>query len=136
LRERQEDIPLLVRWLVQKFSKKLGKPIETIPQKTLEALQHYVWPGNVRELENVIERAVINATDRSLQVEVPQTPALITDTYQTLETMEREYILRVLEQTNWRIAGPTGAATILGINSSTLRSRMQKLGINKQYNFQ
>jgi transcriptional regulator with GAF, ATPase, and Fis domain len=109
----------------------MGKRIETIPQKTMDALQNYTWPGNIRELENVIERAVINVRDNTLRVELPETPSFAVDDQKTLEEVERQHILRVLEETNWRIAGPQGASAILGINPSTLRSRMQKLGITK-----
>ena len=133
LRERKEDLPLLVQSLVQKFSKKIGKYIETIPQKTINALQRYPWPGNIRELENVIERAVINAQSKTLQVDLPKTSTFVIDEHKSLEEVEREYILRMLEKTNWRIAGPGGAAVILGINPNTLRSRMQKLGITKPW---
>ncbi len=131
LRERAEDIPLLVQAFVQKFSKRIGKQIETIPQRTMDALQQYSWPGNVRELENVIERAVIITRDDTLRVELPQEQTLTADTGKTLDEIEREYIIRVLELKNWRVSGPKGAAVILGLNEATLRSRMQKLGIQK-----
>jgi len=131
LRERPDDIPLLVQAFVQKFSKKLGKPIETISQKTMHALQQYAWPGNVRELENIIERAVITTQDNTLRVELPETPALAFKTGKTLEEVEREYIIQVLNSKNWRIEGPKGAAVLLGLNPSTLRARMRKLGIQK-----
>jgi formate hydrogenlyase transcriptional activator len=134
LRERKEDIPLLVQSLVQKCNRKIGKDIETIPQKTIDALQNYAWPGNVRELENVIERAVINAHGNTLRVELPKTPTFTVDEEnKSLEEIEREYILRMLQKTDWRIAGPGGAAEILGMNPSTLRSRIQKLGIAKPW---
>jgi DNA-binding NtrC family response regulator len=132
LRERQEDIPLLVRSFAQKFSKKLGKPIETISQKTLHALQQYDWPGNVRELENMIERAVITTQDRTLRVDVPQVPMRTMDTEKSLEDMERDYILHILNKTHWKIEGTHGAALVLGLHPSTLRSRMHKLGIKRQ----
>lgn len=131
LRERPDDIPLLVQSFVQKFSKKLGKPIEKIPQKTMAALQQYVWPGNIRELENVIERAVITTQDTVLHVELPRTQPLTMKPRKRLDEMEREYILQVLEDTNWTIGGDYGAASILGLPPSTLRSRMQKLGIKR-----
>jgi chemotaxis protein methyltransferase CheR len=133
LRERKDDIPLLVQSLVHKFSKKIGKYIETVPQKTMDALQQYPWPGNIRELENVIERAVINAQSKILKVDLPKTSTFVIDEHKPLEEVEREYILRILDKTNWRIAGPDGAAAILGINPSTLRSRIQKLGITKPW---
>lgn len=139
LRERKDDIPLLVQSFVHRFSKKLGKPIESIPQSTMDTLHQYSWPGNVRELENVIERAVINAQNKALRIELPKIlvssvdkpKTLKVDVYKTLAEIEREYILRILEKTDWKIAGSDGAALILGINPSTLRSRMQKLGIKK-----
>jgi len=139
LRKRKDDIPLLVESVVQKVGRKLGKRIESIPQSMMDALQQYSWPGNVRELENVIERAVINAQNTTLWIELPKTSTLTVDEhktlevdeYKTLEEVERDYVLRILEKTEWRIAGPNGAALILGINSSTLRSRMQKLDIKK-----
>ena len=131
LRERADDIPLLVQIFVQKFSKRLGKQIETIPQRTMEALQQYSWPGNVRELENVLERAVILTQDDTLRVELPQEQMLTPDTGKTLDEIEREYIIRVLESKNWRVSGPKGAAMVLGLNEATLRSRMQKLDIQK-----
>jgi transcriptional regulator with GAF, ATPase, and Fis domain len=131
LRERTEDIPLLVQAFVQKFSKRLGKQIETIPQRTMHALQQYSWPGNVRELENVIERAVIITPDDILRIELPQEQVLAADVSKTLNEIEREYILQVLESKNWRVSGPKGAAVVLGLNEATLRSRMQKLGIQR-----
>jgi formate hydrogenlyase transcriptional activator len=99
----------------------------------MDALQGYSWPGNIRELENVIERAVINAQSKTLQVDLPKTSTFVIDEHKSLEEVEREYILRILDKTNWRIAGPDGAAAILGINPSTLRSRIQKLGITKPW---
>lgn len=131
LRERPEDIPLLVQFVVQKFNKKLGKEVQTIPQQTMLALQQYAWPGNIRELENVLERAMIITPDRILRLELPDSPMETPETPQTLEEHEREYILHILQATHGRIHGPEGAAVILGINPWTLRSRMEKLGIKK-----
>jgi len=132
LRERPDDIPLLVRSFVQKFGKKLGKQFETIPQKTMNALQQYSWPGNIRELENVIERAVITTQDNTtLCVDVPKARELRFETYNTLEEIEREHILRILKHTNWKINGEDGAALILGLHPNTLRFRMRKLGIHR-----
>jgi DNA-binding NtrC family response regulator len=131
LRERPEDIPLLVQACVQKFSKKLGKTIDQISPKTMEALERYAWPGNIRELENVIEQALILTPDTILRVELPKSQPAESDVFQTLEEVERAYIIRVLESKNWRVSGPNGAAVILGMNPFTLRSRMQKLGIKK-----
>lgn len=99
----------------------------------MERLQNYAWPGNIRELENVIERAVINAPDAILRVELPEAAMLVRNENKSLEEIEREHILRILEKTGWKIAGPGGAAEILGINPSPLRSRIQKLGIAKPW---
>ncbi|WP_319409425.1 sigma 54-interacting transcriptional regulator [uncultured Desulfosarcina sp.] len=133
LRQRSEDIPLLVSWFILKSGKKLGKTIERVPTKVMKALQHFDWPGNVRELENVIERAVINSPHGSLQLldtlESPQGRSLKSEERQTLKEMERTYIVQTIEETNGRIEGPTGAAVILGLHPSTLRSKMRKLGI-------
>ncbi|CAL1241668.1 sigma 54-interacting transcriptional regulator [Candidatus Methylocalor cossyra] len=132
LRERRTDIPLLARHFLAKFARKLGKPIAAIAPAAMERLLAYPWPGNVRELQNVIERAVIlaqgpqlelgPALDLRLAVNPPEPAG-------TLEEVERNHILRVLEETRWVIAGPRGAAAALGLAPSTLRSRMQKLGI-------
>lgn len=131
LRKRVEDIPLLVQAFVQRFNKKLGKQIDTIPQKTMEALQQYPWPGNIRELQNVIERAVITSPDSGLYVEIPALTSQPVLHQKTLEQMEHDYILQVLKETNWTIGGKSGAASVLGLPPSTLRSRMQKLGIKR-----
>lgn len=135
LRERREDIPLLINHFIKKYGAKLGKKIFHVPQKVMKTLQAYHFPGNVRELENIVERAIILAKDETLQMDEslellksPSTPALNAG---TLEEVERKYIVSVLQETNWRIEGPKGAALRLGINSNTLRSRMQKLGIRK-----
>jgi formate hydrogenlyase transcriptional activator len=140
LRERADDIPLLVRHFVQQFGRRMGKTIETIPSETMGALVRYHWPGNIRELQNVIERAVIltaasvlNApvgelTSRSTQSPAPRSGAR-KDMQSVLEETEREHIIRALEDTNWVIAGPNGAAARLGMKRSTLHARMQKLGV-------
>jgi PAS domain S-box-containing protein len=134
LRERTEDIPLLVEAFARKFSKELGKPIKAISPAALKALQDYSWPGNIRELANVIERAIINTEGEILrladQLNRPRATE-IPPLQQTLIELERQYILRILEETGWRIEGPKGAARILGLNPSTLRTRMAKLGIQK-----
>jgi len=134
LKQRKEDIPLLVEHFVAGFSKKVGKGITSISAATLKKLQGHSWPGNVRELANVIERGVINAQGQILHIadqfsEVK--PAATTDMTQTLEDVEREHITQTLDQTGWRIEGPSGAAKVLGLNPSTLRTRMVKLGIQK-----
>jgi formate hydrogenlyase transcriptional activator len=137
LRERREDIPLLARWFAQKFATRIRKQIESIPAKTLAALSEYHWPGNVRELENVIERAVILSRGPELEVALPELkpraaaaaatgPANVNS---TLEDAEREHILRALHDANWMIGGSRGAAARLGLNRSTLQSKMRKLGI-------
>ncbi|MBC6948423.1 AAA family ATPase [candidate division KSB1 bacterium] len=131
LRKRQQDIPLLVGAFVQRFSKKLGKSIDAIPQKTMQALQQYAWPGNVRELQNVIERAVVTTVDNTLRIELPALSNATATGAKTLEDIEREHILKTLEATQWKIEGAEGAAARLGLNPSTLRSRMNKLGIRR-----
>jgi transcriptional regulator with GAF, ATPase, and Fis domain len=131
LRKRKEDIPLLVNFFVQKICRKLGKEIKEIPKKTIEALQNYPWPGNIRELENVIEGAVITTPGEILRIELPETAVLGDDDGKTLEEVVRDHILKVLKLKNWRIEGPGGAALVLGMNPGTLRSRMQKSGIEK-----
>ncbi len=131
LRERPEDIPLLVQACVQKFDKKLGKQITTIPQYTMQVLQEYAWPGNIRELENIIERAIITTQDQTLRAELPEISATTADLTRTLKDVEREYIIEVLKSKNWRVEGPNGAALILGMNPNTLRSRITRLGIKR-----
>ncbi|NIN73086.1 MAG: PAS domain S-box protein [Gemmatimonadetes bacterium] len=134
LRERKKDIPLLVKHLVMKYSVKLGKNIESIPQAAMNALMAYDWPGNVRELENVIERAVILTTGTELELgdwlsgSATAGPSRI----RTLEEVERDHINRVLEATGWRVRGDAGAAAFLGLKPTTLEARMKKLGIERQ----
>lgn len=136
LRQRREDIPLLVEHFVGRFSKKLGKKITSVAPATLNALSNYSWPGNVRELANVMERAVINNSgqvlhpDHSLDSLQAET---LSSSQKTLEEMERKYIIAILDETSWRIEGPHGAAMILGLNPSTLRTRMAKLNIQKPH---
>ncbi len=129
LRDRREDIPLLVRVFADQFAKAMGKSITCISQSDLEALQRYAWPGNVRELRNVIERAVILARGPNLHVEVPNSALSSPATSLALGDLERAHILRVLEQTGWRLQGKHGAAEILGLKRTTLQARMRKLGI-------
>ena len=131
LRERSEDIPLLVRAFVREFQKKLGKQIDRIPEKTMQDLQSYPWPGNVRELRNVIERAMILSKDKTLIVHLPKNVSSEKDAAGNLEDMMRREILAVLKKTRWRIAGRDGAAEILGLKRSTLYSKMKKLGIHR-----
>jgi len=135
LRERKEDIPLLLNLMLQRFCKKHGKKITSIPQGVLKRLQEYDWPGNVRELENVLERAVITSRGPVLRLLDDLQPAAIqnagNDRFLTLDEMEKQHITAVLEATHWRIEGPRGAATILNMNPATLRSRMKKLNISR-----
>ena len=132
LRERRDDIPLLVWAFVEIFSRRMGKKIDSIPRRTMEQLQQYSWPGNVRELSNVIERAMILTTGDSLRVEMPVLDSGSVRTRMTLNEGMREQILRVLQDTGWRIRGAGGAAEILAINPTTLESRMTKLGITRR----
>ena len=133
LRERMEDIALLVEFFVDKISKRLGKSIESIPTSVMNTLQEYQWPGNVRELENVLERAVINSSGPKLRlVDVLKKPHKdLATTQKTLAEIECDHIVWVLEQTNWKVSGKNGAAEILGLNRSTLRARIRKLGIHQ-----
>jgi len=133
LRERAKDIPLLVAFYVDKISKRLGKSIEIIPTNVMDALMNYHWPGNVRELENVIERAVLNSSGPKLRQadDLKEQQKDTTIARKSLRDVEREHIVRVLEQTNWKVSGKDGAAEILGLDRSTLRARMRKLGIRK-----
>ncbi len=134
LRQRKEDIPLLVNHFVAKFNKKIGKKIETVSRETLNSLQEYHWPGNVRELESIVERAVIISQGGALQVldrlETLGKPDEPTgQDFKALVEMEHDHILQVLQKTGWRIEGKNGAAVLLGLNASTLRARMRKYGI-------
>jgi formate hydrogenlyase transcriptional activator len=134
LRDRAEDIPLLVRYFAQKHARRMDRRIETIPSEEMEALTRYHWPGNVRELENLIERAVILSRGPALHISLPQ-ERLSGDapgtSPVTLVAAEREHILSALSETNWVIAGSSGAATRLGMKRTTLQSRMAKLGISR-----
>jgi transcriptional regulator with GAF, ATPase, and Fis domain len=131
LRQRKDDIPLMVPAFIERYSRKLGKKITTIQKETMQALQDYPWPGNVRELESVIERAVILCPGPVLQLadrlEVSSHP--VSSAMKTLEETEKNQILSILSETRWQIEGKDGAATILGLHPSTLRARMHKLGI-------
>ena len=154
LRERAEDLPLLVRYFVQRFSRQLNKAVEYIPADAMDALSHYAWPGNVRELENLIERAVLLSPGKELRVPISELKSTAaagassaTDPsssftsfasstssaspISTLEEAERQHILRALKQTQWRIAGPKGAALLLGMKRTTLQARMRKLHIRR-----
>jgi formate hydrogenlyase transcriptional activator len=153
LRERREDIPLLVRYFVQKFSRRLNKAVEYIPADAMDALANYSWPGNVRELENLLERAVLLSPGKDLRVPLSEIKSAAgistagaessssftsltistssTSSIATLEEAERQHILRALKQTQWRIAGPKGAALLLGMKRTTLQARIRKLGIRR-----
>jgi formate hydrogenlyase transcriptional activator len=146
LRERQGDIPLLVRHFTQQFSRRMNRVIETIPSAAMDALSRYHWPGNIRELQNVIERAVIISTGPVLNIDVsdlkfskPDLPAKkpaspkSTDgaLHSVLEETERQEILKALKESNWVVSGPNGAAAHLSMKRSTLQLRMQKLGITR-----
>jgi formate hydrogenlyase transcriptional activator len=151
LRERREDIPLLVHYFVDKYAAKIGRPVRAVTSETMQHLVRYSWPGNIRELENVIERAMILSTGSVLELGThlvgsagdPQTPhaaapsagtpeAETATTFgPTLEEAQRQHVLRTLRQFNWVIEGPRGAAQALGLNPNTLRSRMKKLGIRR-----
>jgi PAS domain S-box-containing protein len=167
LRERRDDIPLLVHFLVNKFARRIGKRLDGVSQATMQRLQEYPWPGNVRELENVLERAVILATGSMLEIAADLLPSgglkdegrrmnertcaepdsaisspliphplspipLARNGAETLESVERDHILSILQQTNWVINGPRGAAKILGLHPNTLRNRMKKLGVTRK----
>ena len=151
LRERREDIPPLVHYFVRRFSLKIGRKITRIQRETMERLMNYSWPGNVRELENVIERAVILSPGIELDVAPGVLPEIVAVTSaqpaaprpapeeknpgapspQSIDQVERNHILEVLIRTNWRIEGSEGAAALLNLNPSTLRSRMKKLGVQR-----
>src|SRR6266705_2027508 len=154
LRERHEDIPLLVQYFVQRFSRSLNKEVEYIPAEAMDVLASYSWPGNVRELENLIERAVLLSPAKALRIPISElkssalataagadsssfssasfpSSASLTSSISTLEEAERQHILRALKQTQWRIAGTKGAATLLAMKRTTLQARMRKLGIRR-----
>jgi formate hydrogenlyase transcriptional activator len=135
LRERPEDIPLLVRHFAQQYAQRLHKPVHTIPAEVLKALTRYPWPGNVRELQNVIERAVILAHDGALRPVLPtwQQPLQRSpEGGSTLADVQRGYIGRVLRDTSGVIGRPHGAAARLGVKRTTLLARMERLGIARQ----
>jgi formate hydrogenlyase transcriptional activator len=133
LRDRLDDIPLLVHFYLDSISRRMGKVIKVIPVNVMDTLLRYHWPGNVRELKNVIERAVINSSGPKLhladELNKPYRDLIRPD--QTLENMERDYIQQVLEQVQWKVSGKNSAAEILGLDRSTLRARMKKLRIHK-----
>ena len=131
LRQRKEDIPLLVGAFIERYTRKLGKQITSVQKTTMKTLQDYPWPGNVRELESVLERAVILCSGPVLQLadKLEISSPSVSSTIRTLEEVERNQILKILSETRWRIEGKNGAAAILGLHPSTLRARMHKLEI-------
>src|SRR5256712_8566555 len=146
LRERQGDIPLLVRHFTQQFSRRMNRVIETVPSAAMDALSRYHWPGNIRELQNVIERAVIVSTGPTLNIDVsdlkfskadlpakkPASPKSTNGALRSvLEETERQEILKALKESDWVVSGPNGAAAHLAMKRSTLQLRMQKLGITR-----
>ncbi|MGZ8522323.1 MAG: sigma-54 interaction domain-containing protein, partial [Candidatus Binatia bacterium] len=138
LRERREDIPLLVRYFAQKYARRMKRPIDNVPVKAMTALSEYHWPGNVRELENFIERAVILSRGAELQIPLAELKqrtnrhsSAASNGFATLENAEREHIVRALGESKWVIGGAAGAANRLGMKRTTLQSRMRKLGITR-----
>jgi PAS domain S-box-containing protein len=136
LRERKSDIPLLTQFFINKFNKSIGKSITEIPTPVIEHFEQYTWPGNIRELQNVIERAVINSTGKTIKLSnfalIPETNISSQETGQkTLQEVEHDHILHTLDKVGWVIEGKSGAASVLGLNPSTLRGRMRKLGIQR-----
>jgi chemotaxis protein methyltransferase CheR len=138
LRQRIDDIPLLVQYFAAQISSRMGKKIDRVPASVMAQLQDHDWPGNVRELRNVLEQAVIRSTSGILKLpkgfdaeRFHTIQANPEDGFATIEELEKQHILKVLEATGWRISGPKGASNILGLNASTLRFRMKKLGISK-----
>ena len=132
LRERREDIPLLVRYFVRKFALRMDRHIESVPRETMKALTEWSWPGNIRELENLMERSVILSEGNALRVPLTElwTESRVAD--HTLDNAEREHIIRVLRDTGGKLSGPGGAARRLGLKRTTLQSKMQRLKITRQ----
>lgn len=131
LRERREDIPLLVWAMVEEFSANFEKKVERIPKKSMEAMENYHWPGNIRELRNVVERAMILTSGPTLVVDVPDISASASPPSMSFADMERTHIISVLERARWRVRGKDGAAEILGLKPTTLDSKMKKLHIRR-----
>lgn len=137
LRERREDVPMLVAHFVELFARRMGKQIRDIPQSTMDALTDYSWPGNVRELQNLVERAVIRSTDGVLPNPLPgspnhhENPASVPVTQGVFMDSQREVILQMLDTCGWIIGGPRGAARRLGLKRTTLIAKMKKLGISR-----
>jgi transcriptional regulator with GAF, ATPase, and Fis domain len=131
LRERAEDIPLLVSAFVKQYEKKLGKRIDRIARKSMDALQRYAWPGNARELRNIVEHAMITNTNGKLRFRPLDQAAGDLPAMASLVDVERTHFLNVLSKAGWRVAGKGGAADILGIKRTTLLSKLKKLGIKR-----
>ena len=136
LRDRKEDIPLLVKHFCQKHEGKIGRKIKNIPTKVMDALTAYDWPGNIRELENIIERAMILSFDGTLEygdwIPLEKVSSNGKPGTSKLEDIERDHILKTLNKTGWKVSGEKGAAKILGLNATTLEARMKKLGIKRE----
>jgi formate hydrogenlyase transcriptional activator len=132
LRERREDIPLLVQYFLSKYAKRMKKNVDSVPAEAMQALVNYSWPGNIRELEHLIERAVILSPGGTLRIPPFEIEEPAEGSASSLEQVEREHILRVLRRAGGKIAGPGGAAEQLGMNRTTLNSRMQKLGVTRK----
>jgi len=131
LRDRREDIPLLVRYFVQQYARRMNRKITTIPTESMTALTRYHWPGNIRELQNFIERAVILSAGTTLQIPVRELKrGGVGGGVVTLETAERDAIVRALRDAGGKVAGPAGAAAKLGMKRTTLQAKMRKLGID------
>ena len=129
-----DDIPLLVDFYVKKIAKRMGKTIDIIPENVMDTLKNYNWPGNIRELENVLERAVINSSGTKLRLvdELKTRPRKSGSAVpKRWKRLSESYILQTLEQTGWKVGGKDSASEILGLDRSTLRARMRKLGIEK-----
>lgn len=136
LRDRREDIPLLVRYFVRKFAKRMERHIESIPKESIAALTDWSWPGNVRELENLMERSVILSSGPALHVPIAELETVGDDgdgpADETLSRAEREHIIRVLRESRGALSGPDGAAQRLGLKRTTLQSKMRRLGISRR----
>lgn len=139
LREREDDVPLLVNWMLERMCKQLGKSIDRVSAGTMKSLENYAWPGNIRELQNVIERAVINSEGNELRLSDTLRTSVavknLSDNFKTIYDMEHDYILQVLKKTRWQVEGGGGASEILGLPPSTLRARMKKYGIRRPMYF-
>jgi len=133
LKERKDDIPILVNHFIKKYSAKIGKKVDIVPVKVIRTLQSYNWPGNIRELENVIERAIIVNQGNKLQLGewAPKEHVKREKSNRTLEDIQRQHILDVLKLTHWQVSGDKGAAKVLAINPNTLVSKMKKLNIHR-----